>query len=121
MKFADIKVGDVVAQHVGAFRRLRKTRVTRVTETRFSVEDGMRYRKRDGGNVGGGIYGGSVDWWTEKHDQEIADVHALAAISARWTSLRQRLDGRTILASLTLDDLNAMHAIIDAAEARRPE
>lgn len=122
MKFADIKVGDVVAYYEGSFQRcLVRAEVVRVTATQFAIASGQKYRRRDGAPVGGGRWAYSVHPWTEKHDKEIAEAHALTAISARWTSLRQRLDGRTILSRLTLADLNAMHAIIDAAEARSPE
>jgi len=86
-------------------------KVTRLTDTQIVFNDGSKWRKQNGYKVGGGSSYGGVQFLREPTPERLAKVHR----KARRTAIVHNV-GRTNFGAWSLEDLEKLQAVIDAAK-----
>jgi hypothetical protein len=105
MKFENVKVGDKLAQfHFGNFQRTLE--IVKVTKTWIFTDDGLKYSKKDGYQIGhvGRFSPPILIKITEVLEKELRHKElCLTLQSVRWSKV-------------SLEDLEAIKAILDRSE-----
>ena len=120
--FDDIEVGDeVIMSHRGGWHsQLSLAIVTRLTPTQIIIGGGMRFRRKDGREVG---QGDAWDWnilhhATDKYRAQLAEQKRENAVKDVWSAIRG-LTGKHLLPDTTLDTLREIQAQLERVTITR--